>query len=98
MQTFIHPQYLLRVRLIPSILTGSSLIPLRKLHSGSRLQEKHCGPPRHEQRVDDVFLAWKEFYTRARSIRNIGPCGGDLEERAKGKPVKFFNDSHTTQN
>src|SRR4051794_26169500 len=98
MQTFIRPQYLLRARRIPSILTGSSLIPRRKSHSGSRLQEKHTGPPRHEQRVDDVFLAWKEFYIRARAVHNKGPCGGDLEERAKGEPVKFFNDSHTTQN
>jgi hypothetical protein len=48
--------------------------------------------------VDHVFLAWKEFYTRARSIRNKGPCGGDLEKGAKRRSVKFFNDSHTTQN
>jgi len=97
MQTFIRPQYLLRGRRIPSILTRSSLIPLRKLHSRSRLQEKHTGPPRHEQRVDNVFRAWKEFYTRARAIRNKGPCG-DVEERAKEEPINFFNDSCTMLN
>jgi hypothetical protein len=39
MQTLIRPQYFLRVRLILSILTGPSLIRLRKLHSESRLQK-----------------------------------------------------------
>jgi hypothetical protein len=48
--------------------------------------------------VDNVFLAWKEFYTRARAIRNKGPCGGDLEERAKEEPINFFNDSRTMLN
>jgi hypothetical protein len=41
---------------------------------------------------------WKEFYTRARVIRNKGPYRGDLEERAKEKPVDLFNDSSTTLN
>ena len=104
MQTLIRPQYLLRVRLIPSILTGPSLIPLRKLHSGSRLQEKHTGPPQHrqrkqrKQRVDKVFSMWKEFYTRARTIRNKGPCDGDLMKHAKEEPVDLFNASDITLN
>jgi hypothetical protein len=107
MQTLIRPQYLLRVRLIPSILTGPSLIPLRKLHSGSRLQEKYTGPPQHKQRkqkkqrkqrVDKVFSMWKEFYTRARAIRNEGSCGGDLMKHAKEEPVDLFNASDTTLN
>jgi hypothetical protein len=91
------PQYLLRARLLPSILTGSNLIPLRKLYSGSHLQEKHTGPPQHKQRVDDVFLGWKEFYTRARAIRNEGSCG-DLMKRANEEPIDLFNASDTTLN
>jgi hypothetical protein len=101
MQTLIRPQYLLRVRLIPSILTGPSLIPLRKLHWASRHQEqfkKHSGPPRQKRRVDKVFRRWEEFYTRARAIRNEGSCGGDLIEPAKEEPVDLFNASDTTLN
>src|ERR1700739_4939633 len=101
MQTLIRPQYLLRVRLIPSILTEPSLIPLQKIPSGSRLQErfrKHSGPPRQKRRVDKLFSMWKEFYTRARAIRNEGSCGGDLMKRAKEEPVDLFNASDTTQN
>ena len=41
---------------------------------------------------------WKEFYTRARAIRNKGLCGRDLEEPAKEEPVDIFNNSHTTLN
>jgi hypothetical protein len=41
---------------------------------------------------------WKEFYTRARAIRNKGPYGRDLDERAKEELVDLFNDSNTTQN
>src|SRR2546423_3487690 len=96
MQTLIRPQYLLRVRLIPSILTGPSLIPLRKLHWASRLQEqfkKHSGPPRQRRRVDKVFRMRKEFYTRARAIRSYG---GDLMKRAKEEPVDLFNARDTT--
>jgi hypothetical protein len=103
MQTLIRPQYLLRIRLIPSILTESRLIPLRKLHSESRLLKEHTGPPQNpessnldKQRVDKVFPEWKEFYTRAKAIRNKGLCGGDLEERAKEEPVDLFNINHTT--
>ena len=95
MQTLIRPQYLLRVRLIPSILTRSSLIPLRKLHSESRLQKqlkKKTGRPLQKRRVDKAFSKWSEFYTRARAIRNKGPRGGDLKE----EPVDLFNVSHTT--
>jgi hypothetical protein len=40
--------------------------------------------------MDRVSSAWKEFYTRARAIRNKGPCGRDLE------PVDLFNASHAT--
>jgi hypothetical protein len=101
MQTIIRPQYLLRVRLIPSTLTGPSLTPLRKLHWASRLQErskKHTRPPRQKRRVDKVFSMWKEFYTRARAIRNEGSCGGDLMKRAEEEPVDLFNASDTTLN
>jgi hypothetical protein len=101
MQTLIRPQYLLRVRLIPSTLTGPSLTPLRKLHWASRLQErskKHTRPPRQKRRVDKVFSMWKEFYTRARAIRNEGSCGGDLTKRAEEEPVDLFNASDTTLN
>lgn len=82
-------QYLLRVRLIPSILTGSSLVPLRKLHSESRLQKlfKKAQP---FERADMVFLEWKEFYTRARAIRNKGSCRGALKKLAKEEPVDLF--------
>jgi hypothetical protein len=107
MQTLIRPQYLLRVRFVPPILIAS-LIPLRKLHSGSRLQKlfkEHTGPPQSlelfnpdKQREDKVFLEWKEFYTRARAIHNKGPYGGDLGERAKEEPVDLFNNNHTTLN
>jgi hypothetical protein len=41
---------------------------------------------------------WKEFYTRARAIRDKGPYGRDLEEGAKEEPVDLFNDSHATRN
>ena len=98
LQTLIRPQYLLRVRLIPSILTGPSLIPLRKLHWASRLQEQfkeHSDPPRQKRRVDKVFRRWEEFYTRARAIRNESSCG-DLMKRAKEEPVDLFNASDTT--
>jgi hypothetical protein len=98
MQTLIRPQYLLRVRLIPSILTGPSLIPLRKLHWASRLQEQfkeHSDPPRQKRRVNKVFRRWKEFYTRARAIRNESSCG-DVMKRAKEEPVDLFNASDTT--
>ena len=60
MQTLLRPQYLPRVSLIPSILTGSSLIPLRKLHSESRLQKqlkKKTGRPLQKRRVDKAFLS-----------------------------------------
>jgi hypothetical protein len=40
---------------------------------------------------------WKEFYTRARAIRNKGLCSRDPEEPAKEEPVDIFN-SHTTLN
>lgn len=96
MQTLIRPRFLLRARLIPSILTGSSPIPLRKLHSGSRLQEKYTGPPQHKQRkqrVDKVFSMWKEFYSRARAIRDKGPM-----KHAKEEPVDLFNASDTMLN
>jgi hypothetical protein len=93
MQTLIRPQYLLRVRLIPSILTGSSLIPLRKLHWASRLQgqsKKHTRLPRQKRRVDKVFRMWKEFYTRARAIRNEGSYDRDLMKRAEKEPVDLL--------
>jgi hypothetical protein len=96
MQTLIRPQYLLRVRPIPSIL-----IPLRKLHSESRLQEEfreHTGPPQHKHSKDEIFSQWKEFYTRARAIRNKGSRGGDLKKHAKEEPVDIFDVSHTTLN
>jgi hypothetical protein len=97
MQTLIRPQYLLRVRLIPSILTGSSLIPLRKLHSESRLQEQlkeKTDLPLQKRSVDKVFSNWSEFYSRARAIRNKSSRGEDLKE----EPVDLFNNSHTTLN
>jgi hypothetical protein len=93
----LRPQYLLRVRLIPSILTGSSLVPLRKLHSESRLQ-KLFKKPQPFERADMVFLEWKEFYTRARAIRNKGSCRGALKKLAKEEPVDLFNVNHTTLN
>src|ERR1700733_7820504 len=93
MLSLIRPQYLLHVRLIPSILTGSSLITLRKLHSESRLREEfreHTGPPQHKHGEDKVFSQWKEFYIRARAIYYEGSRGGDLKKRAK-EPVDLFN-------
>jgi hypothetical protein len=93
MQSLIRPQYLLRVRLIPSILTGSSLTTLQKLHSESRLREEfreHTSPPQHKHREDKVFSMWEEFYTRARAIRNTGSRSGDLKKRAE-EPVDLFN-------
>jgi hypothetical protein len=101
MQTLIRPQYLPRVRLIPSNLTGSSLIPLRKLHPESRLQEKfmeQTGPPQYRRRWDMVSSEWEEFYTRARAIRNKRSHGEDLKKRPKREPVDLFNTSHTTLN
>jgi hypothetical protein len=103
MQT-LHPGYLQRIRLISSILTGSSLIPLRKLHSESRLQssfkkpqlQKLFGPDK--QRKRQVTLKWKEFYTRARAIHKEGSPDRDLKKRAKNEPVDLFNASHTTLN
>jgi hypothetical protein len=94
MQT-LHPRYLQRIRLIPSILTGSSLIPLRKLHSESRLQSSFKKP---KQRKRQVTLKWKEFYTRARAIHNEDSRDRDLKKRAKKEPVDLFNPSHTTLN
>jgi hypothetical protein len=41
---------------------------------------------------------WKEFYNRARAIRNEGSCGGDLMKRAEEEPVDIFNASNTTLN
>jgi hypothetical protein len=41
---------------------------------------------------------WKEFYTRARDIRNEGLRGRDLEEPAKEEPVDIFDNGHTTLN
>jgi hypothetical protein len=38
-----------------------------------------------------IFREWEEFYTRARAIRNKGPCGRDFEERAKEEPVDLRN-------
>ena len=45
-----------------------------------------------------VISQWKEFYTRARAIRDKGLCGKDLEERAKAEPVDLFNASQATLN
>jgi hypothetical protein len=45
-----------------------------------------------------VFLEWKEFYTRARAIRNKGSCRGALKKLAKEEPVDLFNVNHTTLN
>jgi hypothetical protein len=103
MQT-LHPGYLQRIRLIPSILTGSSLIPLRKLHSESRLQSSFKKPQLQKlfgldkQRKRQVTLKWKEFYTRARAIRNEGSRDRDLKKRVKKEPVDPFNANHTTLN
>ena len=103
MQT-LHPRYLLRIRLIPSIFTGPSLIPLRKLHSGSHLQKIFKKPQplklfgSDEQTADEFSLEWEEFYTRARAIHNKGSCGGDLKKRAKEEPADLFNASHTALN
>jgi hypothetical protein len=101
MQSLIRPQYLLRVRLIPSILTKSSLTTLRKLHSESRLQEElgeYTCPPQYKHSKDEVFSQWKEFYTRARAIYYEGSRGGDLKKYAKEEPVDIFDPSHTTLN
>jgi hypothetical protein len=103
MQT-LHPRYLLRIRLIPSILIGSSPIPLRKLHSESRLQSPFKKPQLQrlfgsdKQRKRQVTLKWKEFYTRARAIRNEGSRDRNLKKRAKNQPVDLFNASHSTLN
>ena len=101
MQTF-HPRYLLRIRPIPSILAGCSLIPLRKLHLESHFQQLFTKLPslklfHPDGRTADKFsLEWKEFYTRARAIHNKGSCG-DLKKLSK-EPVDLFNASHTTLN
>ena len=55
--------------------------------------------PSQEYAFNDPFMSnWKEFYTRARAIRDKGPYGRDLEERAKEEPFDLFNDSHATRN
>ena len=92
MQTF-HPRYLLRIRPIPSILAGCSLIPLRKLHT--KLPSLKLFHP-DGQTADKFSLEWEEFYTRARAIHNKGSCG-DLKKLSK-EPVDLFNASHTTLN
>jgi hypothetical protein len=48
--------------------------------------------------VDKVFSMWKEFYTRARAIRDKGPRDGDLMKHAKEEPVDLFNASDTMLN
>jgi hypothetical protein len=100
MQTF-HPRYLLRIRLVPSILTRSGLILLRKLHLESHLRKLFKKPQllklfdSDEQTANKFSLEWEEFYTRARAIHNKGSCGGDLKKRAKEEPVDLFNAGHT---
>jgi hypothetical protein len=101
MQTF-HPRYLLRIRPIPSILAGCSLIPLRKLHLESHFQQLFTKLPSLKlfhpdgQTADKFSLEWKEFYTRARAIHSKGSCG-DLKKLSE-EPVDLFNASHTTLN
>src|ERR1700733_10289773 len=59
----------------PALSPPTSLDPASSLlesHTPGGLREKHTGPPRCEERVNYVSLAWKEFYTRARAIRNKG--------------------------
>jgi hypothetical protein len=103
MQT-LHPLHPLRIRLIPSTLTGSGLIHLRKLHSESRLQSSFKKPQLQKllsldkQRKRQVTLRWKEFFTRARAIRNEGSRDRDLKKRVEKEPVDIFDTSRTTLN
>jgi hypothetical protein len=94
-----------RLRFVPSIITGSSLIPILVLTN--RLAPRSCRlerwfsnlrnlhskkrllSPSHLDKQRAFFSKWKEFYTSARAIHNKGLCGGDLD---------LFNNSHTTLN